>query len=88
MEFMISVLSLCQVTKELSMGVPSGGAISLPWAVNVTCHMPTIESFSSSAILKSGPGLNSARCPVLAGLRAFGVLDDQGRSIPLYGRVN
>ena len=37
-EFISSVPSLCQVTKELSMGAPSGGPISLPWAVNV--HMP------------------------------------------------
>jgi len=30
---------LRQVTKELSIGVPSGGPSSLPWAVNVTCHI-------------------------------------------------
>src|SRR5215475_8014955 len=54
-EFISSVPSLCQVTNELSRGVPSGGPISLPWAVNVTCHIPTIGSFSASSILKSEP---------------------------------
>src|ERR1700751_1203439 len=53
-EFMSSVPSLCQVAKALSIGVPSGGPTSLPWAVNVTCHMPTIGSLSS-AILSSEP---------------------------------
>src|ERR1700746_1852701 len=59
-EFISSVPSLCQVTKELSIGVPSGGPISLPWAVNVTCHMPTIGSFSAPSILKSEPDWNTS----------------------------
>src|SRR5690349_10024924 len=61
-EFISSVPSLCHVAKALSMGVPSGGPLTLPWAVNVTCHIPTIGSLSS-AILSSEPDRNeSAPC--------------------------
>src|ERR1700675_2039569 len=47
-EFMISVLSLCHTMMALSMGVLSGGPSLLPLAVNVTCHMPTIDAPGSS----------------------------------------
>jgi hypothetical protein len=43
-----SVLSLCHTMMALSMGVLSGGPSLLPLAVNVTCHMPTIDA--------TGPG--------------------------------
>lgn len=47
---MSSVPSLCQVTSALSIGVSSGGPSSLPWAVNVTCHIPTIGSLPSEIL--------------------------------------
>src|SRR5215469_13943323 len=60
-EFMSSVPSLCQVTNALSMGVPSGGPASFPWAVKVTCHRPTIGS-AGSATVNSEPLLNPNPC--------------------------
>src|SRR5450631_4361738 len=51
-EFMISVLSLCHTMMALSMGVLSGGPSLLPLAVNVTCHMPTIDANGSSTSVK------------------------------------
>jgi DNA-binding winged helix-turn-helix (wHTH) protein len=49
---MTSVLSLCHTTMALSMGVLSGGPSLLPLAVNVTCHMPTIDANGSSTSVK------------------------------------
>src|SRR5690242_11260009 len=54
---MSSVPSLCQVTSALSMGAPSGGPSSFPWAVKLTCHIPTIGS-AESATVNSEPLLN------------------------------
>ncbi len=46
---MISVLSACQTARALSMTVSGISFPLLVLAVNVTCHMPTIEGPSSSS---------------------------------------
>src|SRR5262249_41991366 len=61
-EFISSVPSLCQVTKALSIGVPSGGPGSLPHAVNVTCHMPTIGSAASETFSNESDRKPSESC--------------------------
>src|SRR3954467_2524391 len=62
-EAIISVWSLCHTTRELSMGVPSGGPSSLPSAVKVTCHMPVIRTSEELAEMgKRLPDCPSHRC--------------------------